>query len=535
MEQGAGSRDLVIDVHAGDSESTADAHGQMIFVDHQPDFQPPASNLEQRTVERPHDILDQSGHGIPIPRGNPEQTALFGGAERVPQQLGLEIVAGSAGPRGNTANPLDSEKRDQGFVEIVIDHRQQESRFRQGRFPVLQQELVELELIHKQDIIETASFHVKETGDAADKVGMIKNRWMMTGLLGLLLGAASPVCALDLTPFREFLGNRQEAAPAPRKAAQRPFLPLTPVPEAARREVPTDQGGPRLLTEDADASWRGNQLVTLGEKQRPSQDSLSLPASTRVPDALRPLLTDRKTPRQGISMTGGSGATLVPSPGVLEPGKTAVAVHAVPFDLYDVSERRLDDAAYFDTAVKLVYGLSDGVELGVDKTFTNQDRFDIPEPTYINLKYQVPGNITVGGSFAAGDTGYSSAWISAGVPVVWVGVGGNFGPTSFKFSYNGYDRLSRAKFGGYNYKYDRGEGWADPIWFMVGGAIPMTNYTHFLYDFNGDRFSLGFRFNYQKVVFFDASYVSDGDYERMPGAIAHKRMNNFVFGGSIVY
>lgn len=364
---------------------------------------------------------------------------------------------------------------------------------------------------------------------------MIKNRWMMTGLLGLLLGAASPSFGLDLSPFREFLGNRQDVAPAPKKVGQRPWLPLTPVPEAARREVSPEQGGPRVLTEDADASWKGNQLVTLGDKPKPSQDSLSLPASTRIPEGLRPLLTERRTPRQGISMTGGSGGMLVPSPGVLEPGKTAVAVHAVPFTLYDVTERRLDDASYFDTVAKLVYGLSDGVEIGVDKTFSNQDRFDIPEATYINLKYQVPGNVTVGGSFAAGDTGYSSAWISAGVPVIWVGLGGNFGPTNYKFSYMGYQRLARAKFGGYNYKYDRGEGYADPVWFMVGGAIPMSNYSHFVYDFNGDRFSMGFRFNYQKVAFFDASYVSDGDYERLPGAIAHKRLNNFVFGGSIVY
>ena len=537
MGKCTGGGNLVIDIHAGDAEGSADPHRQVAGLDRQPDFQAAAGHLEEGAVERPHDVFDQSCDGVAVARGNPQQTALFRGAEGVAQQLGLEVVAGSARPGSHSPDAPAGKESHQRGVEVVIDHRQQKGCLGQGRFSILEQELVELKLIHKQVIIETASFPVKETGDAADKQGMIKNRWMVAGMIGLLLGAADSSSGLDLSPYREFLGNRGGATATPRKTAQRQWLPVNPIPKSVPADAATDPGGPRVLSDDADASWKGNQLVTLGPKSNSAapRESLSLPASTRVPEGLRPLLTERKTPRQGISLTGGSGALLVPSPGVLEPGKTAVSVHAVPFDLYDISERRLEDASYFDTAFKLVYGLSDGVELGVDRTFTNQDRFDIPEPTYLNLKYQVPGNVTIGGSFSAGDGGYSSAWVSAGVPVIWVGVGGNFGPDSYKFYYNGYQRLARAKFGGYNYKYDRGEGYADPIWFMVGGAIPMTDYTHFLYDFNGDRFSLGFRFNYQKVAFFDASYVSDGDYERLPGAVAHKRLNNFVFGGSIVF
>ncbi len=233
---------------------------------------------------------------------------------------------------------------------------------------------------------------------------------------------------------------------------------------------------------------------------------------------------------------GGTGATLVPSPGVLEPGKTAVAVHAMTFDLYNINEVKYKDADYFDTTVSIAYGVEDGAEVSFDKTFANQDRYDISEPLYFNAKYQVPGNITLGASFCTDNqAGYHSAWIGAGVPVAWVAVGANFGASNYRFYYNGHDRIKKAKFGGYNYEYDKAEGWADPIFFLVGGAVPVNDNLRFLYDFNGDRFSLGFRFNYQNALYLNAAYVSDGDYESLPGAISHKRANNFVFGGTIAY
>ncbi|MBF0502578.1 MAG: hypothetical protein HQM09_20745 [Candidatus Riflebacteria bacterium] len=364
---------------------------------------------------------------------------------------------------------------------------------------------------------------------------MNTRRWISAGIIALLLGTRVSASALDLTQFQSFLEHREDSSSvttAPKTPEWKPILPLSPQPRQLQRgtEMPD-------LNEDADASFKNNQLVTLGPKTGARKgDSLSLPAETRIPEGLRPILSDRQTPRQGVSLTGSTGGLLVPSPGVLEPGKTAVAVHAVPFDLYDVTEHKYADASYFDTSVKLVYGLADGFELGVDKTFSNQDRFNIPEPLFVNMKYQVPGNITVGGSFCGGSqSAYNSVWVAAGVPVIWVGVGGNFGPRNFRFSYNGWETLSVAKYGGYNYKYSSAEGYADPVWFMVGGSIPMSNYTNFMYDFNGDKFSLGIRLNYQKVAYIDFSYVSDGDYESLPGAISHIRHNNFVFGGSIVY
>lgn len=339
----------------------------------------------------------------------------------------------------------------------------------------------------------------------------------------ILLSVASSGFALDLSMFQGFLSGERKKAPEPNRT-------LT--------DLGTNQDSTNYRSLNADAYYvqgGSGQLVTLGNNQ-PQRDGerYLLPADTRIPSELRPLLTERLTPRQGLSMCGGTGATLIPSPGVLEPGKAAVGVHIQMFDLYNVNETKYTDQDYFDTTVSAAWGTTDGLEVSLDKTFANQDRFDIAEPLYLNFKYQMPGNVTLGGNFST-DSGYHSTWVAAGVPVAWVGAGVNFGQSDYKFSYRGWDKLKRSRYGGYNYSYNSATGYADPFFFMVGGAVPLNDHLRFVYDFNGDKFSLGFRFNYQNVFFLNASYISDGDYENLPGAIAHKRNQNFVFGGTIAY
>ncbi|MBF0543545.1 MAG: hypothetical protein HQM08_03885 [Candidatus Riflebacteria bacterium] len=351
--------------------------------------------------------------------------------------------------------------------------------------------------------------------------------FFITVFLAFLLN--SEICSsLDLSKYQSFL--KTEVASEPAKIS-----------ESKKKNTSSKKDSKNLASErseksseEADASYRDVRRPVLNE-QKNKKDNLSLPSETRIPAGLRPILSERKNPKEGVSISGGTGAFLVPSPGVIEPGKTAVAVHAIPIDLYDVTDRKVGTDNYFNTSTKVLFGVSEGFELGLEKTFSNQDQFDITEPVFITTKYQVPGNITLGGCFATSPDAYSSVWVETGVPVLWVGVGANFGVNTYKFTYRGWERLARAKFGGYNYTYSTALGYADQVWFMVGGALPISNHLHFVYDFNGDRFSMGFRANYQKTVFFDLAYISDGDYERLPGAIAHERMGNFVFGGSIEY
>ncbi len=348
---------------------------------------------------------------------------------------------------------------------------------------------------------------------------------IITTATALLISVASSGLALDLGNFQGFLSGARRKTPAPQ--ATNDFTSY---------ETPKNY---RSLNADAYyVQGQQNQMVTLGNTPQQDGERFLLPADTRIPGELRPLLTERLTPRQGLSLNGGTGATLVPSPGVLEPSKTAIGVHVQTFELYTIQDVQHTDQDYFDTTVSAAWGVENGLEVGLDKTFANQDHYDIEEPLFLNFKYQVPGNVTLGGSFNTSG-GYHSAWVSAGVPVAWVGVGGNFGPSEYHFRYHnnntGYDKFQRARFGGYSYDYRSATGEADPFFFIVGGLVPVNDHLRFAYDFNGDRFSLGFRFNYQNALYLDASYISDGDYENLPGAIAHKRNSNFVFGGTIAF
>ena len=65
--------------------------------------------------------------------------------------------------------------------------------------------------------------------------------------------------------------------------------------------------------------------------------------------------------------------------------------------------------------------------------------------------------------------------------------------------------------------------------------IPLNDNLRFVYDFNGDRFSLGFRFNYANNLYINASYISNGDYENLPELIPYRKNRNFVMGGTIAF
>ncbi len=351
---------------------------------------------------------------------------------------------------------------------------------------------------------------------------------ILTTFTALLMTISSTGLALDLTQYQSYLSPKNSSKAANNK-------------KAALIAPPAQQYIP-YQSQSADAYYvhgEPGQFVPLEGQKRRDGERLLLPGETRVPSELRPLLTERLTPRQGLATIGGTGAALVPSPGVLEPNKTAVGVHLQMFDLLNNSDVKYTDQDYFDTTISAAWGADDGLEVGFDKTLDNQDRFDIDEPLYLNFKYQVPGNVTLGGSFSC-DSSYHSLWVAAGVPVAWVGVGGNFGPSDYRFSWSNdpdkyHGPLKRAKFGGYNFDTNKATGYADPFFFFLGGIVSLNDYLKFVYDFNGDRFSLGFRFTYQNLININASYISEGDYDNLAGAISHKEYKGFVLGASVLF
>lgn len=357
----------------------------------------------------------------------------------------------------------------------------------------------------------------------------MKNRKkLIFAAAAMLLGMAGSGFALDLRQYQGYLsGNRGKAAVQEKKQSN-------VIPEIAVEE-PTVNNNYRSLNADAYyVTSQENQFIPLGNTQPRDGERYLIPQDTRVPKELRPLLTEQRTPRQGLALNGGTGATLVPSPGVLEPNKTAVGIQVQTFELYNINNIKYEDEDYFDVNLSAAWGLENGMEIGFDKTFANQDHYDLEEPLYVNLKYQCTGNVTLGGSINC-DGGYHSAWVAAGVPVIWVGVGGNFGVSDYEHKYVNPEKFRRAKYGGYNYDYNKGTGYADKFFFLVGGLIPLNNNLRFAYDFNGDRFSLGFRYNYSDALYINASYISNGDYENLPGSIAHRQNRNFVAGVTVAF
>lgn len=344
----------------------------------------------------------------------------------------------------------------------------------------------------------------------------------------MLLSLAGNGFALDLRQYQGYLtSNRGKAAVQEQKQSN-------VIPEIAVEE-PIAYNNYRGL--DADAYYvtsQQNQFIPLGNTNQRDGERFLVPQNTPVPKELRPLLTEERTPRQGLALHGGTGATLVPSPGVLEPDKTAVGIHVQTFELYNINNIKYEDEDYFDLNLSAAWGVDGGIEIGFDKTFANQDHYDLEEPLYFNFKYQCAGNVTLGGSFNC-DSGYHSAWVAAGVPVIWVGVGTNFGASDYEHRYVNPEKFRRAKYGGYNYDYNKGTGYADEFFFLVGGLIPLNDNLRFVYDFNGDRFSLGFRFNYSNTLYINASYISNGDYENLPGSIAHRQNRNFVAGCTVAF
>ncbi|MGM0601430.1 MAG: hypothetical protein ACQETH_16585, partial [Candidatus Rifleibacteriota bacterium] len=176
---------------------------------------------------------------------------------------------------------------------------------------------------------------------------MKRRKTIVSLTAAILLSFAGSGFALDLSAFQSFLtGRRQESK---KQKSTRTFNDLGGQAQTSNNY--------RSLNADTNYQDNDDNLVTLGGgRQQKDGERYLLPPDTRVPAALRPLLSERLTPRQGLSVAGGTGATLVPSPGVLEPGKSAVSVHAMTFDLYNVNNVKYTDKDYFDTTINIAYG-----------------------------------------------------------------------------------------------------------------------------------------------------------------------------------
>jgi hypothetical protein len=123
---------------------------------------------------------------------------------------------------------------------------------------------------------------------------------------------------------------------------------------------------------------------------------------------------------------------------------------------------------------------------------------------------------------------YSSALVSAGWNAFYFGIGTNYGGRKLEeLSFTTVNNFGTAMFGGYRLRsvlanrnvqtsQSLVEGKPDPFFAFAGGQVPLGKNVHFLYDYNGDRFSSGFRFSIDASTF-EVNYVSNGDYDTLFG------------------
>jgi hypothetical protein len=184
-------------------------------------------------------------------------------------------------------------------------------------------------------------------------------------------------------------------------------------------------------------------------------------------------------------------------------------------------------------------GITQNIEAGAVHEFhtgssTRRNRM------YWTLKYQMPSD-----SFPAAlsfvipgsKKDYSTAMASFGWSAFYFGVGTNFGGRKLEeLNLTTLNDFGTSLFGGYRLRSvlaNRNvqanqtlvEGSADGVFGFAGGQVPLGQNINFVYDYNGDVFSGGFRLTLDTSTF-HVGYVSEGDYDKLFG----RRQNNVIAG-----
>jgi len=198
-----------------------------------------------------------------------------------------------------------------------------------------------------------------------------------------------------------------------------------------------------------------------------------------------------------IGPTGGFG---VPSPLTMPPERTAVAVHFEAFNQF--SESTLDIEPTVHMSPKVVVGIYDYLEVGLEKTFKIHSENE-QETIYANIKYRFPFdsmNVAVGAIVPLTPPDWTSAYMVMGWKALWAGFGVNLGGRRFReLTLNNFQSVGVARMGGYTLRRrvvdgsDQFTGEPDAFFGLVGFNHRLGKHLEVVADYNGDRVSAGFR------------------------------------------
>lgn len=238
------------------------------------------------------------------------------------------------------------------------------------------------------------------------------------------------------------------------------------------------------------------------------------------------------------SSLGSSGGLHVPDPETLPVGEYEFNLYYELFEETNVNTGNL--ATTGDLTFVANAGIYDNLELGIrsvsrlntpvgDQSFQITGKYRFPIDTY---------NVTLGGAFSTASPDWSTVTMTAGWKALWVGLGYNFGGRRLEeITRTQLKNVGFASFGGYNIRTGRNlrneqtiTGHPDTVFGLFGLNLKLSEQLRALADFNGDRFSAGFRLNIKDVKL-DLSYISQGENQ----TLLDRRSQNVVVGAGLSF
>lgn len=200
-------------------------------------------------------------------------------------------------------------------------------------------------------------------------------------------------------------------------------------------------------------------------------------------------------------IVGPTGLFYVPSPKSVEQGHFGGGLY---FDQYTLKREQNNNQTRSNLSG--IYGVTDNMEVGFDKSFDSMDYSFDPGLT-VNMKYVFPDSkvvkVATGAVIETDNNAYSSAYILAGAEVAYFGLGFNFG------GHPNYP-MNLSKFGAYNFEKRRPE-----IFYFLAGAEFDMKIAKMLIEYNSDAFAAGFRVPMQDGLNLNLGFRTESDGDRL--------------------
>lgn len=214
------------------------------------------------------------------------------------------------------------------------------------------------------------------------------------------------------------------------------------------------------------------------------------------------------------SAVGPTGGLTTPSPLTLSPQVTEVSVHVE--GLHEFSPNTLSVETVYDASPKVLVGIYDTIELGVEKTFRVRGG-PRNESLTVNGKYRFPFdtfNVSLGVIAPTAAPDWTSIYVVMGWKAIWGGFGFNVGGRKFReLTLDQFVNVGTSKLGGYELRRtirngtDQFTGEPDVFYGLFGIDYKLAEHLEVLADYNGDRFTAGFRLPFHEFVL-DTAYVT---------------------------